>query len=101
MAENETPKPGNPATPNTADDNSDSKGTSADVATKRSAQVITKLETRLSVLEDDHGRLKAENASLRQITDALAKTPSKTQAGKSVLTEVCEMLFGAPKPPAA
>jgi hypothetical protein len=84
--ENEQPK-GN-ETPETP-------ATSADIAGSKVAGVVKKLETRISVLEDNNKTLTQRNTDLESKIGAIAKIPSQVTKGKTLLDDLDEFVFGA------
>jgi hypothetical protein len=82
-----------PATPPAEPDDLDGAPSSADVAGSRSARLIRKLETRISVLEDSNKTILGENKSLKEKIEVLAKIPAPGQPGKSLLQQLDEFCF--------
>jgi len=72
--------------------------TSADVVKGKVFDVIRKLETRISILEDSNKTLSETNKGYEAKLALLANTPSQLP-GKSLLQELDEFIF--PKPPQA
>jgi len=72
----------------------DSKpGTSADVATSRSAKVARKLEERISSLETALQNVTGENKLLKEKVELATKLPAPGQPGKSLWQYLDEMCF--------
>lgn len=74
--------------------------TSADIVSGKSAALFKKLETRISVLEDQNRTLSEKNSAFEKDFAKLREMPGRSE-GKSLWDEISDFLFSNPTNPNA